>query len=284
MTALRTTRSWLVCVTAGLLCFAGCASGQLLPEEPGQAEQPDAPATTPANGPARGPELPDPEVVSLLSEIEAAAADLATLRGRVRYTVEQGVLGDRQQRFGDLYYATPDEDAPTRFAIHFDRLIVDDRARPINRRYIFDGHWLLEENHDDMNATRRELVPPGQASDDVLRLGGNQVPIPLQLKADQVLADYQVARLPDAELGEMTLIHLRLTPREAVGDESAEPLDLWFDSETMMLTKVRHRDADDTVEVLLSLVRPNTEIDAETFDTDLPPARDGWQVQEVPLD
>lgn len=276
MKPLSPIRPWLACVTAGLLCFAGCASGQLFPEEPGQAEQPDAPALE--------PEFPAPEVVSLLNEIEAAAAELDTLRGRIRYTVEQGVLGDRQQRFGDLYYATPDEHAPTRFAIHFDRLIVDDRARPIDRRYIFDGYWLLEENHDDMNATRRELVPPGEASDDVLRLGGNQVPIPLQLKADQVLADYQVARMPDEELGAMTLVHLRLTPRANVEGEPAEPLDLWFDSETKMLTKVRHLDGDDTVEVLLSLVRPNVEIDTYTFDTELPPAPDGWQVQEVPLD
>lgn len=235
-----------------------------------------------------------PEVVALLREIEAAAAELETLRGRVRYSVAQGLLGDSQLRFGDFYYAVATDDKPTRFAIHFDRLLVDDRARPIDRRYAFDGYWLLEENHDDKNATRRELVPPGRAQDDVLLLGGNEVPVPIRMQADRILADYTVTRLADSELGEQTLLHLRLTPKAKGADAGAasEPIDLWFSRESKLLTKIVYLDNqgtedesdDDTIELLLSLIRPNFEIDPAIFDTALPPASEDWQVQEFPLE
>lgn len=273
------------------LGLTACATAQEAPPAPAE-QQP--PVVEPAPAPADPAAETDPAVVELLEQIEAAAAELKTLRGRVRYTVLQGLLGDQQRRFGDLYYAVADDEMPTRFAIHFDRLIVDDKARPIDRRYAFDGYWLLEENHDDKNATRRELVPPGQAQDDVLQMGGNQVKIPIRLKADAILADYNVARLPDTQLGEQTLVHLRLVPRQDAegGAAAEEPMDVWFDQQSKLLTKVVYLDNqgteeeadDDTIELLLSLVRPNFEIAPEVFDTALPPASDDWQVQEIPLE
>lgn len=268
--------------TALGLGLSACAAAQEIPPAPEANPEPAEQAPVAAT---------DPQVVALLQEIEAAAAELKTLRARVRYSVDQGLLGDQQRRFGDFYYAVAIDDQPTRFAIHFDRLIVDDKARPIDRRYAFDGYWLLEENHDDKNATRYELVPPGRAQNDVLMLGGNEVPIPIRMKADRILQDYQVTRLADTKLGEQTLVHLRLTPRSN-GPATREPIDLWFDQQTKLLSKVTFLDNqgtedetdDDTIELLLSLIRPNFEIAADIFATALPPASDDWQVQEVPLE
>jgi len=271
--------------------LSACAAAQEALPADTSPEAPDVPAVElEPTEPSPAAET-DPEVVALLQEIEAAAAELKTLRARVRYSVDQGLLGDQQRRFGDFYYAVETDDKPTRFAIHFDRLIVDDKARPIDRRYAFDGYWLLEENHDDKNATRYELVPPGRAQNDVLMLGGNEVPIPIRMKADRILQDYQVTRLADTKLGDQTLLHLRLTPRTN-GPKTREPIDLWFDQQTKLLSKVTYLDNqgtedesdDDTIELLLSLIRPNFEIIPDLFDTALPPASDDWQVQEVPLE
>jgi len=225
---------------------------------------------------------------TLLSRIEERTAELETLRCRIRYTRTQGLLGDSQQRFGDFYYRTATDDDPTRLAINLDRLNIDGRGRPIEEWYIFDGNWLLERNHDDMTATRRELVPPGRESGDTLSLGEGSVPIPMRINKAEILASYDVEKLEDEPLGDTMLYHLRLTPRqdaEGEGEDEAQPLDLWFDAQTLLLSKVESLDGDDAIELLFSpsQMRPNVEIDAGVFSTELPSREDGWDVQEVPL-
>jgi len=236
----------------------------------------------PAEEKNQGPPETDPDVVGLLNEIEAASDKLDTLTTRVRYTRLQGLTGDEQRRFGDFYYAAGTDDASTKFAVMFDRLVIDERARPMMTWFIFDGNWLLERDHDDKTAVRRELVPKGAERPDVLSMGENQMPIPLKLKADAVLEAYKVERLEDEPLGEQTLHHLKLTPRK--GGDKAEPMDLWFDSETLLLQKIVTQEDGDEIELLFPTPKMNPQIEDEVFETDLPSKDDGWQVQEVPIE
>jgi hypothetical protein len=224
---------------------------------------------------------PDPEVVRLLQQIEAASADLKTLKTRVRYTRLQVLTGDEQRRFGDFFYISGDDDRPTRFAMLFDRLVIDERARPMETWYVFDGRWLLERDHDTKSAVRRELVAKGAERSDMLNMGKGQLPIPLKLKADDVLKQYDVEKLDDAPFGDQTLHHLKLTPRE--GGETAVPIELWFDSETLLLQKIVTEEDGDEIEILFPTPKLNPDIDQKVFDTGLPETKDGWQVQEVPL-
>ena len=234
---------------------------------------------------------------ALLERIEHATAEMQTLRARIRYTRLQGLLGDEQQRFGNFFYAAADEPTtdeqsaghPTRFAVHLDGLVMDDVLRPIDQWFIYDGHWLLERNHSDKTATRRELRPADAEAEDALALDSNSIPIPLQLKKDEVLAEYHATRLDDESLGDWTLHHLRLTPKRDVADDNEDapaPLDLWFDSETLLLTKVVTTDGSDDIELLFAPteMQPNAEIAPGTFDTALPDSNDGWSVQEVGLE
>lgn len=232
----------------------------------------------------------------LLERIERAAEQMQTLRCRVRYTRVQGLLGDEQRRFGDLYYAASSDDAPTRFAVHLDGVVLDatetadgqrGTIRPIDQWFIYDSRFLLERDHDAQTATRREMRPADAEPNDTLALDTNSIPIPLRLKKDEVLADYTADRREDDRVGEWTLHHLVLTPRpETLPEgEDPDPLHLWFDSETLLLTKVVTVDGSDEIELLFAPteMRPNADISPETFDTALPDAADGWAVQDVPL-
>lgn len=226
---------------------------------------------------------------SLLEQVEHAAEDMATLRCRVRYTKVQGALADEQQRFGTVYYAAPNEETNTRFAIHLDRLVMDDRLRPIEQWFVYDGRWLLERNVDRMTATRRELRTESEAAQDAdtIVFDSQSVPIPLRLKKDDVLRDYTVTLLDDETLGDWTLHHLRLTPKpDAEGNTDRIPMDMWFDSATLLLAKVYSVEGEDTTELLFApnAMEPNAELAPGTFDTSLPDPADGWEVQEVPLE
>lgn len=257
----------LVAMAAGLFLLSACAQTA----EAQSAE--DAGETQPAN---------QPEAVALLHRVEAATADLRTLQARIRYTRLQTLTGDEQRRFGNFYYAAEKPGTSTRFAVHFDRLVVDERARPMDSWFVFDGRWLLERDHEDKTAIRRELVPEGAAREGELSLGDGQMPIPLRLKADEVLKSYAVTKQEDEPFGDdQTLHHLVLTPRN--GGADATPLELWFDSKTLQLHKVVTAEDTDEIEMVFSLVKANASIKASTFDTRLPKESDGWQVQDVPL-
>ncbi|XAL99625.1 hypothetical protein OT109_18855 [Phycisphaeraceae bacterium D3-23] len=227
------------------------------------------------------------EAEQLLERIEQAAAQMQTLRCRVRYTRVQGLLGDEQQRFGDLFYAAANEDAPTRFAVHLDGLVLDDRMRTIDQWFIYDSRFLLERNQDDQTATRREMRPADAEDEDTLALDSGTIPIPLRLKKDDVLAQYDAVQLDDDTVGDWTLHHLELTPKQdaAQGDDDPAALHLWFDSDTLLLTKVVTVEGNDQIELLFapSEMQPNAEIAPGTFDTTLPDEADGWDVQDVPL-
>jgi hypothetical protein len=238
-------------------------------------------AETPAAQEPAEPKV-DEDVRELLDRIEAASAKLNTLKTRVRYTRLQGLTGDEQRRFGDFYYVAGDEDKPTRFAVLFDRLVIDERARPMETWYVFDGNWLLERDHEDKTAVRRELVPKGAERSDMLSMGEGQLPIPLKLKADQVLKQYKVEKLKDVPFGDQTLHHLKLTPRK--GGKDVTPVELWFDSKTLLLQKIVTEEDGDEIEMLFPTPKLNPEIKDEVFETELPDKKDGWQVQEVPIE
>ena len=225
---------------------------------------------------------------SLLAAIEAAAEDLATLRCRLRYTRIQGLLADEQQRFGTFYYTASNDEQSAQFAVHLDRLVMDDRLRPIDQWLVYDGRWLLERNAIDMTATRREVRSESDAAEpsDTLALDDQSIPIPLRLKKDEVLRDYDAQRLNDQPMGDWILYHLRLTPKpNGEPNQNRTPLDLWFDSETLLLTKVVTTEGEDEIELVFapSAMEPNAEIKPETFRTALPDAADGWEVQDIPL-
>lgn len=274
---MKQTHQWPALLAMTLLLSACNASAQ-----PTQTPHVDPPPAVEAQA-KPGVEADhgtDEAVVELLNKIEAASAELKTFKTRVRYTRLQTLTGDEQRRFGDFYYAVGDEEQPTRFAMLFDRLIIDERARPMKTWYIFDGNWLLERDHDDKTAVRRELVPKGAEQNDALNMGEGQVPIPLKIKADQVLEQYQVTQLKDEPLGEQTLHHLKLTPRKG---KDAAPIELWFDSKTLLLQKIVTVEDGDEIELLFPTPKLNPVIDDKVFETGLPDKKDGWQVQEVPI-
>ena len=270
----------LAMLALGLVLLTACTAVAQNDAKPGP--DPSSPDAEPKQVEDEKPPAASDEVVELLRRIEAESAKLNTLKTRVRYTRLQGLTGDEQRRFGDFYYVAGDEDKPTRFAVLFDRLVIDERARPMETWYVFDGNWLLERDHEDKTAVRRELVPKGAERSDMLNMGEGQLPIPLKLKADQVLKQYKVDKLEDVPFGDQTLHHLKLTPLK--GGKDVTPVELWFDSKTLLLQKIVTEEDGDEIEMLFPTPKLNPEIKQEVFETQLPDKKDGWQVQEVPID
>jgi len=227
--------------------------------------------------------------VQLLDQLEERSKSLESFQSKVKYTREQGLLGDSQIRIGTIdYHLGP----PSRFAVRFTHMIDNDALRQRPVAYIFDGTWLAEINEDDKQFIRRQIVAPDETYDP-LQLGEGPFPFPIGQKRDQVLRLFQVELIEPTDDDAKDTKHLQLTPR--VHPETGKPtsqftkVDIWYDADSLLPVKVvtYEQEADNTTTV--ELVAPTVdEIDAqdvdEMFNTTAPAAGAGWNVQIKPLE
>lgn len=234
-----------------------------------------APATQPAAS------QPAAKVVKWLDKIQQRAKTLKTLHAKVRYDRVQGLLGDTQRRFGTLVY---EAGPPAKFSVHFDRLIVDRAARPQNRYYVFDGHWLAEKLEDQKIFTRRQLVPAGQ-SRKLFDLEAGPFVLPLDADKARILKRFNVTIVPpkaDDPKHLANSIHLRLTPKDKSQIDQKQ-IDLWYDKKTLLPLRAATRDRSENESIIdLFNLMPDKPVAAEQFDT-TPPTGGGWDVRIKPL-
>jgi len=267
-----------ILVTTLILCAITACSAE--PDE-------TAPDTQPATMPdaAHEPEAFEPlhayspakaEAEAWLERIEQSAADTHALTADLRYDRNQLLLGDQQRRFGTLVYqAGP----PPKFAIHFDRLMIDDHWTQPDLWYIYDGRWLLKRDHENMTAVRYQLVADDEAPADAMALGEGPFPVPLNLKKEKVLQRFEAVVEPPDEDDPDNSVHLRLTPR-ADRETELTQIDLWFNRDTLLPIRVSTLDESETqTEARLFNTQVNPDMGEQTFDTS-PPTEPGWQIDE----
>ncbi len=223
--------------------------------------------------------------------------DLGSLGSRVRMTSRVDFLDDETIRFGSLLYAAGQAGRAANFAVRFDKLMMDDVVEPMTQDYIFDGRWLLDLDARDRQATRRELVAEGKQVD--LEVGEGPFPLPLNLRADRLLERFNVELVPPMPSDPPPqsdpsspglrvpppprVLHLLLTPRPGV-EFDGQQLDLWFDTAWALPLRAVTLQADgDTTTLDFFDLKPNAEVPADSFDTELPQQGE-WERQTVYLD
>ncbi len=264
------------------LAIAPAAFCVLLAANPGCAHAEStttlSPPNTPQVQPAEAAPATTPEVEALLDKIEAAAAEVQTLKANLRYDRFQDLLGDEQRRFGTFQYAAG---SPAKFDAHFDRLLVDGKARRIDLRYTFDGVWLAERDEQDKAFTRRQLVAEGEAGQP-MQLGKSPFVLPLDAKKEDILARFAVRLAEPDKADPKGTIHLVLTPLPNQRMDQTR-VDLWYDEKSMLPVRVQTLDESENRSVIdLMKVEVNRKLDARTFDTS-PPTGGGWSIHIEPL-
>ncbi len=249
----------------------------------------DAPATPPTVvAPA------DPQVLEALDKLEKKGKEIASLQAKVRFQKHDVLLGD-ETRIGEIVYIAENAQAkqPTRFAIDFNTLILDDVLREDKRQYIFDGIWLVEKQFARKMFQKRQILAPGEKFNP-LDMDG-PFPVPLGQKRADVLARFDVKVVPstDAEAKELKLtappLHLHLTPRAgAPGKVKFAAIDLWFDSVTLLPVMVHavepappQEKEGNATKVWLTDLKLNAETPealTKRINVDVPPAAEGWNV------
>lgn len=227
-----------------------------------------------------------PETLQWLDKLEAQSKQTRTLTADIRYDREQGLLGDRQRRFGKLVY---ESGPPARYAIHFRRVLVDKRADEQNRWYIFDGRWMVEKLEDQKQFFAHELVAPGSPAErsNPLAMGEGPFAVPIGAEKDRLLRRYSVSvQLPEVATKDEPANSVRLTLKPRPGQRNNfTTIDFWYDRSTLAPLQARTEDESENVSlIVLSNVKTNENIDASLMDTRAPSAlgQSGWREEIRP--
>jgi len=190
------------------MCVAGFGQQALQPDRPDEPTQ------------------LDPVVDKILTRLEKR--EVHDLRAKVKweltYVVEEEEDVDR--KFGTLWYK---EDEPVaKFKVHFDTKIVGNRKRKLDEEHLFDGRWYVELQSKTKTVIRREIRREGETSDPY-KLGEGAFPLPFGQKKADILAEFEVERVPDAEGDPPATDHLKLTPRpDSNTGRTYKTLDFWI--------------------------------------------------------
>ncbi|MBI1372751.1 MAG: hypothetical protein GC159_08325 [Phycisphaera sp.] len=221
-------------------------------------------------------------VTEWLDALEHRGNEIRSLESDVTYNKLNDLTGERQIRGGRVEYAAADSEkkTPARFAIRFDWVVVDTRKDDDKVEYIFDGRWLAEKQHKRKVFIKRQVVKPGESLDP-LNLDG-PFPLPIGQKRKEVLARFNVQIMTDKpEDNAGDTVHLRFKQKpdapKIESQKEFERIDLWFDRESLLPTKVVTIDDQGMTTVTLRNSKVNAMSDADMareFDTSAPA---GWR-------
>jgi hypothetical protein len=214
---LRSTKDSAMFMLVAALVFGAQVAGA----EPSKDQPPSAgagaasPATPVQTDPSTKPQtIADPstfaDAKSLLDALETADANLRTLQAGILWTKVFGIMEDREDRRGMLYFrddrkaASTDSANPTtppappviptrKFAAVFDELIVGDRKDGTQKQYIFDGVWMAEKVPSDKKLTRTKVA---RKDGDPLRIGEGPIPIPIGQRSADILSRFTAVLIP----------------------------------------------------------------------------------------
>ncbi len=229
------------------------------------------------------PDDVDEPTLEVLTKVEKATHAIEAMTGKITYDRIQGLLGDKQRRYGSLvYHAGP----PARFAIHLDRMLIDRAIRPRDRWYIFDGRWLVERLDDEKRFTKWQIVPPDKDPAEVDPLGAGEGPfaLPIRVNKNDLVRRFKVQLVEPAEDDPADSVHLKLLPRDGVRVDFQE-LDLYYDKDTLLPVQVRTLDdaesGDESIIKLRDLDTNPDNVDTTVIDVSEPTER-GWHTEVKP--
>lgn len=302
------SKTWMLVAAAGAAWMSGGVLAQETGVQPSDVQTtPPVPMEIKVKG-AEGAKVEGDTAGAegLLGALEKADESLRTLTADVMYDKRFDIGGDRQVRWGKLYFSDNKGagDARVRkFAVNFERLRIGERLENEPKVYIFDGQWLVEKLPTQKQFIKRQIVGDGQKFDP-LKIGEGPMPIPIGQRKDETLARFTAVLLaaedgltaPEGEDDAPFKLlrehvsgtqQIRLVPKP--GTEEARDfreVRLWYKRVEKaegsggagylpILARTVSR-AEDISLVRLTNVSMNGEIDAKVLDTT--PPGDDWRV------
>jgi outer membrane lipoprotein-sorting protein len=208
--------------------------------------------------------------------------DLKSFTADVKLTENELVAQDVTTRTGKVWYQRkPGGD--TRLRVAFDKRTQDEVTQEQRIDYLLDKGWLIDRNYSRKLEVNHQVLRPGERIN-LLKLGEGPFPLPIGQKREDVLKQFDVAKVELATNELPDAVHIQLTPKPGTQfDRKFSSIDVWVDYkgnmprriETLDKNKMTLRGTD------LQNVKLNTELSDADFKLPEIAAQD-WQRRDEP--
>ncbi len=214
-----------------------------------------------------------------LERAEKRLEKIKSIKAKIKYVRIEGVglFDSKETRKGDLVYQPG---PPTRFSVHFQQLIAENRATKIGHRFIYNRGWLVE--CDDVQKVFRKQQMLASDADPAkagpLGLGDTPFIVPINLPKKQLVKKHVVTLVARDKNDPPNSVHLLLKPKPNIRTDIIR-IDLWYDRTTVLLIRAESVDDGPNKNIVeLSMVEVDRPIGAKVFDVSSPPKGEGWDV------
>ncbi len=209
-----------------VLCLAGCASA--------------APADM------KGKTLTaESSSADVLDALDLVGQGLKDFDAKVTMSEEDNVSGADSKRVGRVWYRKQGEENASVHVV-FDRRIVGSKAQDKKVEYLLAGPWLTDRDYDRRVEIRRQVIKPGQKIN-LLKLGEGPFPLPIGQKREDVLAVFDVKKIPAAKDDPAGAAHLELSPKKGTSfDRKFKTIEVWVDGKSHFPVRIATLDKNET--------------------------------------
>jgi outer membrane lipoprotein-sorting protein len=191
------------------LLFTGCMFATLsLLLTAGACAQTSAPATAPGQTSAPAAAT-DPAVLNTLKLLEERGKTLKDFTGKISFDTTDTISMDNEGTTGTVNLIVDPQNGPEFTAALTRTTVAGKPKHAIEQSIIFDGVNLTRIDFMAKTFDQVKVLPSGAKPGEATSLNG-QIPLPIGLKTDEVLANFDVSPLPSKNPDQT---QLRLVPK-----------------------------------------------------------------------
>ncbi len=211
----------------------------------------------------------------MLDALDHVGQGLKDFDAKVTMSEEDNVSGADSKRVGKVWYRKlGDENASVH--VVFDRRIVGSKAQEKKVEYLLKDGWLTDRDYDRKVEVRRQVIKPGQKIN-LLKLGEGPFPLPIGQKREDVLAVFDVKKIPAAKEDPAGSVHLELTPKKGTSfDRKFKTIDVWIDGQSHFPVRIATLDKNETTTRTTDLSEVRVNPGLKDSDFDLPKIDKDW--------
>lgn len=207
------------------------------------------------------------DVNTALDALHDSGANLKSLAADISLKTVSSDLGDAETKIG-TFVMEKKPGGDTRLRASFTERRSGNKIFKDRRDYVLDGTDLIDRDYANLKQTTRQVRQPGQKLD-LFKLGEGPFPLPVGQKREDVLKDFDVEEVPNADNAAMAV--LKLSPKKDTPlADKFKSITVKIDKASKLPTEIKTVDPQqiDTNTATLTNIRVNAAVGPDAFKLD----------------
>ena len=205
------------------------------------------------------------DVNAALDALHDSGANLKSLAADISLRTVRGDFNDEETKTG-TFLLQKLSDGDTRIRASFVERRSGNKIVKDRHDYVLAGPDLIDRDYATKKQTTRQIRQPGEKLD-LFKLGEGPFPLPVGQAREDVLKDFDVEELPNADKAVLAVIKLSPKPKTPMA-EKFNSITVKIDRDTKLPTEIKTVDKEqiDTNTATLTKIQVNNAIGDKAFD------------------